>query len=1061
MAGSKKETKKQKKKQLAPKEQQAETIYSPEEKKPEPEPRVKTTAKKQRIVVDNAGETTFESISLKQKLAGRYRLLREIARGGMGVVFEGRDEKLDNLPVAIKVLPDELARNEAAIIRLKKEALAAIKLTHRNIVRLHAFEQDGDSTFLVMELLDGPNLEVELAHREKLPVEEVVDIAKQVSSALTEAHKQNIVHRDIKPANLMFTGKEDNKVLKVTDFGIAFELKESMTRVTSMTAMTPLYASPEQMRAEQITAKSDQYSLAVTLYELLSGRPPFSGAGLEHQITTATPRALTNVPQQVNAAIQKALHKDPEKRFKDCDEFVSALEGNISVKTSGGNGKWYFLLVLFILYLIGTYSDPVTPTPEPTTKPTQQVSVTKAPTPKPSKKPPTVTPSVAAASGTIFVSSRPEGASIYLNGEDTGLKTNNLVRNVPVGEQQIELRHQLYYPTKQAVSVTKDKVAKPAEIELKPAWGHLVLSGKPANLKYRLRPLASSVSMRKQEYKLGQTVKKLPNGKYLIEAYAPLYERKTETIEIPGEEKTLNHTLSLERLTAPLTIKSSPAVATITIDGTLMSKKTPATFAKISCEDHHIELEKGDLFWQGKRFVREDGTEINVTLKTTPGQLLFTSTPVGAKVYCKGLPPDKKYFGKTTVAGLKHSLGPGPYTFKAILKDYKAKEMPGTVTAKKETKIHFDLQKQLGWLVIEASGKPKTLELNGKGIPLSQLGKKLRLTPGLHVITATMPYHHPTKVKINVVDGKTAKAHLYFKQIVGYLDLTVVPSNAVVHFDGQFIPSIALKDIFRQPGRYRLQVKCPGYLDNDQYITIRDGQRLKRTVSLSKITATPGESFTNSIGMKMIWVPAGSFSEKLHPPDGATKHIILTSGFWIGKYEVTQAEWNKIMPSNPSKENGSRLPVNCVTWNTAREFCHKLSSREAAKYKLPTVAQWAYAARCGGSYPRLYGSINDIGWHAKNAGDRLHAVGQKKPNAWGMYDVLGNVCEWTDDILQDIKGNSLTDPYGKAPYGQGSVRSTMGAAIGYVPSAFEELFVSVGIKNEVGRSNGFRVIRMP
>ena len=880
---------KKNKKKLITDEQQAETRYSPQaghvdtnESAAPKEAGAQEATKRPRLITNSAAETTFSSIASVQKLANRYRLVGEIARGGMGIVFEGKDEKLEEMSVAIKVLPDELARNEAAIIRLKKEALAAIKLTHKNIVRLHAFEQDGDATFLVMELLKGANLEVELAHRDKLPLSEVIEIGEQVAAALTEAHRQNIIHRDIKPANLMYTSNEEDKHIKVTDFGIAFELKESMTRVTSMSAMTPLYASPEQLRAEKVTSKSDQYSLAVTLYELLVGRPPFSGAGLEHQILNAAPRPIPNVPAHVNDALNKAMSKDPDERFDDCEAFVGALKGEKQKAGGSSFGKWFALCLLFLAVALGLqhYRKP-TPQPRPTTLAVSTISAvptnpTKvASTPSATTDPivtapvltarPTVKPTVTAVQerSNVFLTSNPQGAQIFFQGKDTGQKTNDVLRDVPLGKQTIELRHPMYYSEKVEVTVEKDKVNEPDEVKLRPAWGQFVLQGEPKETKYRLRPLESSIEIENKEHELGEKLDKLPRGKYLVEAYAPLHERGTLSVTIPGDKELLTKTIRLERKKAKLTIASNPAGATISIDGERQEKKTPATIEGLTCQEHEVTLERGDSFWHEKILVQEIGAEINAELVLRPGELVITSNPVGAKIYCKGLPPDKKSFGKTTTEGLRKSLPPGSYTLKAILQHYRVGEETFEVKSKSETKAHFELTKRMGWLLIKAIPEPKELKLNGKQLALSQLGRKIQIEPGLHIIEAKQVEYNPSKTKVNVLDGKTSIATLALNKIGGYIDLTVSPWNATVYLDDEFLSSDKLKNIFRKPGNYRVSVKSSGYLEKTAHIDIKDGQRVSRSLSLTPIVANRGQPFTNSIGMKMIWIPAGSFSDPI------------------------------------------------------------------------------------------------------------------------------------------------------------------------------------------------------
>jgi len=273
----------------------------------------------------------FAVISEGDVLAGRYRLVREIARGGMGSVFEAHDQKLDDHRVAIKVLPPELATAKKPKARMQKEALAAIKLTHPNILRLHSFEEDGTTVFLVMEYLDGESLEDATADRE-LTVDEVLEVARWVCPALDYAHRKGIVHRDIKPANLMYHTEAGHRTVKIADFGIAFVVKDSISRMTGLeSAGTLLYIAPEQLQGQRPDGRADQYSLAASFYELLNGEPPFNGAGLSYQIVNTAPNSVQNVPDHVNAALLKALAKQPADRFATCAEFLDALEGRLTV----------------------------------------------------------------------------------------------------------------------------------------------------------------------------------------------------------------------------------------------------------------------------------------------------------------------------------------------------------------------------------------------------------------------------------------------------------------------------------------------------------------------------------------------------------------------------------------------------------------------------------------------------------------------------------------------------------------------------------------------------------
>ncbi len=264
-----------------------------------------------------------------QLLAGRYRVVREIGRGGMAIVYEANDEKLDGLKVAIKVLPPALSKKSQAVAKLKQEALTAMSLTHPNIVRVHGFDDDVDVCFLVMEFLNGENMDEIVLQRGALPLSEVLEVARGAVAGLSAAHERRIIHRDIKPANLMFsTDPGGKRLLKVTDFGIAFEIHDTLSRMTgSFGSGTLLYMSPEHLNGEVPDERSDQYSLAVTIYELLAGRPPYYGVNAIQSIIHGDPQPIPEIPDHVNGAIFRAMSKDPEDRFVDVKAFLSALEG--------------------------------------------------------------------------------------------------------------------------------------------------------------------------------------------------------------------------------------------------------------------------------------------------------------------------------------------------------------------------------------------------------------------------------------------------------------------------------------------------------------------------------------------------------------------------------------------------------------------------------------------------------------------------------------------------------------------------------------------------------------
>ncbi len=170
---------------------------------------------------------------------------------------------------------------------------------------------------------------------------------------------------------------------------------------------------------------------------------------------------------------------------------------------------------------------------------------------------------------------------------------------------------------------------------------------------------------------------------------------------------------------------------------------------------------------------------------------------------------------------------------------------------------------------------------------------------------------------------------------------------------------------------------------------------------------TVSEELVNSIGMKFRLIRPGSFvmgSDKGEPDEEPAHEVTLTEAFYIGVYEVTQKEWEKIMGQNPSYFKGDNNPVERVSWDDAQEFARRLSQKEDVAYRLPTEGEWEYACRAGTKTSYYWGQDGEIGdyaWYTRNSANSTHAVGQRKPNAWGLYDMSGNVYEWCQDWYAD------------------------------------------------------------
>ena len=273
-----------------------------------------------------------------QLIAGRYRLDQWIGRGGMGTVWRATDTTLD-LPVAMKFLHDVLAQDQAALNDLKRETRRALQLTHPNIVRVHSLVEDPERGLacIAMEFVDGVNL-LQWRFRQKLRFFEPTALARwttQLCDALAYAHeKARIIHRDLKPGNLLLDNEGD---LKITDFGIAASANESITRITGSSASgTMSYMSPQQAQGDRPAASDDLYAVGSTLYELLSGEPPFGPDTNYAQLRQEAPTPISErrrmlygvdapVPPEWETTIAALLAKRPEERPSTAQEVAVRL----------------------------------------------------------------------------------------------------------------------------------------------------------------------------------------------------------------------------------------------------------------------------------------------------------------------------------------------------------------------------------------------------------------------------------------------------------------------------------------------------------------------------------------------------------------------------------------------------------------------------------------------------------------------------------------------------------------------------------------------------------------
>ena len=971
-------------------------------------------------------------------LAGRYRLISELGVGGMGVTYRAWDDD-DAVPVVVKMPKREAQSDEEALRRFAREIDAMLALPHEHIVPITDHGDDDGCPYVVMRFLPGGSL---ADHRRRdddgnplaNPAGMLHFWLPAIAEALDFMHQRGMLHRDVKPGNIFFDGFWN---AFLGDFGIAKVVDSSggLAKEQTLTATMVAIGTPEYMAPELFSPKAkpdgraDQYALAVTVYEMLCGVRPFTGSKahivVEHSSMQVPP--LQNkglkLPQSLCAAVERALAKTPEDRFGTCAEFVRVALRDVTPLIPEQD----------ITRLLCPGCKNLLKLPQKAAGRTGKCPKCREPI------------DVAEDLGSLWLKSEERGAGT----------TTDKQSLLPLDEPLIQ--------------ASKGDMWR---------WGMVALA---TCIGLALGYAGGAVSQRSEmQAELTQA-----ESQWRQEADESLAKANSEIAELKGtlakRDAELAAALAAKRLP---TEEATAESATV-----LQPPEFKAESRRNSIGIDLIRIPKGE-FLMGSP-TTEDGRggnegQVRVTISQ---DFLLGKTEVTRGQW-------QQVMGTTPWSGLDVRLnGELP----AVMVSWEdATEFCKKLTDREHASgaiaagEQYRLPTEAEW---EYACRAGTTTSYSFGHDDSRLGDFCWFRGNSTNQTSLVGQKEPNAWGLYDMHGNVLEWCNDFRRDY--------PNEAVT--DPQRPSSGSLRGVrsgsWNRPAwacRSASRGMFEPFARND-YLGFRltlspsgveppeAGTSLERRLEGSQAKPTTGvneaeqasptvasgsdnwQAITNSIGIELKLLPAGAFT--MGDARGAANErphrVTLTRPYYIGVHEVTNAQWKRVMGSVPSKWTDNNRPVEQASWDEAVDFCLKLSALPTEKsagrtYRLPTEAEWEYACRAGTTTSYSFGDddsrLDNFAWFKGNSGGQTHPVGQKKPNAWGLHDMHGNVWEWCSDWSGDYATGEAKDPTG-AP--SGSIRVLRGGGWTSATSRCRLALREGGVTSRRDSYVGFRLAMSP
>ncbi|MCY3017670.1 MAG: SUMF1/EgtB/PvdO family nonheme iron enzyme [Planctomycetota bacterium] len=955
---------------------------------------------------------------------GGIPLLVKLGQGGMAAVYYGIDTRL-GAEVAVKVLPLHLvSQNPDIVKRFLREAQIAGSINSPNLVPVRDVGQDSGYFYQVMEYVHGVTAGKYLKYFIKrseqvgLPENEALEICIAAANGLADAHVRNVIHRDVKPDNILIPKARDKAQLlfsdaKLCDLGLArTERAEDAADVyvpqapgregPSLTeagaAMgTWGYMAPEQAEDAKSAGKpADVFSLGATLYTLLAGHPPYNGDSvMERRLSTYLDRKepITRLRRDVSPAtaafLERSLRKDSARRYRDGQAVLGALQDCLAARTR---------------------ADAPTLTQEPPTPPVEAARASAL---------------VRAAEAAVHPLPREgEGAGRAgtgpplksAPGEEIGPSSHR-----PAGPRQSRTEQ---LPAEQApappVSPSSQEVARGSALGAVPA---ISLPAEPRRSPRKLAVKTGAIAalvaatigaggLLSRYVETGRAVER----EAFTAAAKPPTNQKPET----GVAGALPKELALD-------LGKGVTLELVLIPAGRFLMGSPATEDEREQDETQHEVIISRPFYMGKYEVTQEQYE--AVMGENPSRFKGAKHPVEmvswdeAQEFCrKASAKTGKTVKLPTEAEWEYACRAGTTTVYCSGDDFEA--------IKQVTWCSYDGQwGSAGGTTPVGSLKPNAwglYDMHGNAYewcedwygdyPERAATDPKGTAEGDGRVTRGGSWFHPPRscrsADRNRCPPREPHDDQGFRVVVAGLPAKVETDTVTTHPDTGPV----------QPETEAVQ---PPTTDQKQETAVAGALPKELVLDLGK-----------GVTLELVLIPAGKFlmgspaTEKERDPDETQHEVTISKPFYMGKYEVTQEQYEAVTGWNLSYSKGARDPVENVSWDDAQEFCKKASAtlpltilsprggQGKWTVRLPTEAEWEYACRAGTTTRFSSGdtdsALADVAWYDANSEGKTHAAGQKKPNAWGLYDMHGNVWEWCQDGYGRYAAGAATDPTGPA-----------------------------------------------